>query len=245
VRLQAVSAPVFDLRSKRNLLWQQKVVDFSQAQTTNSGGEVKMLGANKITDLQPTIYATHADFCRIFAEEMTPLYLLSFLLTGDHAQAEKCFVQGLDDSGKGNRVFKEWAESWARRTIIQNAIQMTQPRPGDGGNASEGGPAPEIEPAELAAVATLPNFDRFVYVMSVLERYSNQECSLLLGCSRNEVIAARARALQQVGNSVQLRWKLHEPGQKTDLKTKDLKTKKDERESALKLSNFLHLPITA
>jgi len=43
------------------------------------------------------------------------------------------------------------------------------------------------EPAEILAVIALASFERFVFVMSVLERYSDQECSLLLDCSRGEV----------------------------------------------------------
>jgi DNA-directed RNA polymerase specialized sigma24 family protein len=54
------------------------------------------------------------------------------------------------------------------------------------------------EQAEIAAVLELSPFERFVFVMSVLEHYSEHECSILLGCSRRDVIAARTRALQQV-----------------------------------------------
>ena len=75
-----------------------------------------------------TQYATSADFHRIFNEEMEGLYLLSFLLTADHKNAEQCFVSGIEDSIKGNPVFKEWARSWARRVIIQNAIRVINPR---------------------------------------------------------------------------------------------------------------------
>jgi hypothetical protein len=28
---------------------------------------------------------------------------------------------------EGHHVFKEWAESWARRAVIQNAIRMIRP----------------------------------------------------------------------------------------------------------------------
>ena len=35
--------------------------------------------------------------------------------------------------------------------------------------------------------------------MSVLEHYSDNECSILLGCVRKDVIDARARALQHLG----------------------------------------------
>jgi len=39
-------------------------------------------------------YAVAGDFCRIFAEGMSGIYLLSFLLTGDRVKAEECFVSG-------------------------------------------------------------------------------------------------------------------------------------------------------
>jgi len=168
-----------------------------------------MLGARQIANREPARYATGSDFCRIFKENMNGLYLLSFLLTGNHVTAEKCFVQGLDDSGKGNRVFREWARSWARRTIIQNAIHLIRPRPTDNGKASfvaqDHSVHPSTEPAEIAAIIELPAFERFVFVMSVLERYTDRECSLLLDCAPAAVAAGRIRALQQIGRSVEHR----------------------------------------
>jgi DNA-directed RNA polymerase specialized sigma24 family protein len=163
---------------------------------------VKMPVANKPVHQQPTAYATAADFCRIFAKDMNRLYLLSLLLTADESDAESCFVQGLETSGKNSRVFKEWAESWARRTIVQNAIHMVRPRAGASvsGSFYGTGKATHI-PAELAAVVELPIFERFVFVITVLEGYSEQECSLLLDCTRGEVGEAKVRALEQVGNS--------------------------------------------
>src|SRR5579864_1581319 len=89
-------------------------------------------GNPKVTDQEPASYATGADFCRIFARDMNSLYLLSFLLTGYHAIAEKCFVRGLEVSSKSHPVFKKWAESWARRTIIRSAIEKIRPRLADG-----------------------------------------------------------------------------------------------------------------
>jgi hypothetical protein len=73
-------------------------------------------------------YATAADFKQIFTEDVDSLYLLSLLLTGDHEKAEECFVGSIGESTKGNRVFKEWARSWARRSIIQRAIRLINPR---------------------------------------------------------------------------------------------------------------------
>ena len=72
-------------------------------------------------------YATLADFKRIFSEDVNSLFLLSFLLTGTPDKAEECFVEGIGESTKGNYVFKEWARSWARRTIIQSSIRLIAP----------------------------------------------------------------------------------------------------------------------
>jgi len=150
----------------------------------------------------PARYATRADFCRIFHEEMNSLYLLSSLLTADDEKAEKCFVRGLEDSADGTPVFREWAHSWARRTIIQNAVRMIGPRPTDSNSTSiqaSGGGAANMR-AEIAAIVELPAFDRFAFVLSVFEHFSDQECSLLLSCTSREVIAARTRTFERLAN---------------------------------------------
>jgi DNA-directed RNA polymerase specialized sigma24 family protein len=145
-------------------------------------------------------YAIAADFCRIFENEMNRLYLLSYLLTGDRGMAEACFERSLEDATHNNRVFRDWATSWARRAIMLNAIAMVRPRQHEGSLTSSGMPDAN-EPAPISAVLELPAFERFVFVMSVLEGQSPRECSLLLGCSRDEVLAAQSRALQQMGQS--------------------------------------------
>jgi DNA-directed RNA polymerase specialized sigma24 family protein len=155
----------------------------------------------------PTSYASNGDFCRIFHEETDSLYQLSFLLTADRDKAQQCFVSGLEDSLKGSRVFKEWAHSWARRAIIQNAVRVINPRPiGENipSSFNSSGKPLVAEPAEIAAILELAPFERFVYVMSVLEHYSDQDCSVLLGCSRRDVNAARIRAFEQIGNVMEL-----------------------------------------
>jgi hypothetical protein len=164
---------------------------------------------------RPTPYASSADFCRIFDQDMNDLYLLSFLLTADREKAEQCFVSGLEDAVEGNPVFQEWARSWARRAIIQNAVRAINPRPVERGGSSRSTSVdnhdkalPPQQQVEIAGVLALEPFDRFVYVMTVLERYSDHECSLLLSCARREVLAARTRALQQLGSAMELHYKL-------------------------------------
>jgi len=153
----------------------------------------------------PTQYASRSDFCRVFHEETDSLYRLAFLLTADSEKAQQCFVSGLENSVNGNPVFKDWARSWARRAIIQNAVRIINPWPTEE-NAPSDFNADERtlakEQPEIAAVLDLPPFERFVFVMSVLEHYSEHECSILLGCSRREVVAARIRALRQIGSAV-------------------------------------------
>jgi hypothetical protein len=149
----------------------------------------------------PAPYASSDDFRRVFHEETDSLSRLAFLLTADREKAQQCFVSGLEDSVNGSPVFKEWAHTWARRTIIQNAVRVISPRPMEEHAHSgfdSGGTALAVEHAETAAVLQLGPFERFVYVVSVLERYSDQDCSVLLGCTRRDVIAGRIRALQQV-----------------------------------------------
>ncbi len=170
-----------------------------------------MFGSRKVIKQTTTPYATQADFRRVFQEDMNRFYLLSFLLTGERDLAEQCFVSGLKMSSEGNPVFKEWATSWARRTIILTAIRMVRPRLGDPQRSSvppkSAGPS-AISRAEIANIIALPPFGRFVFVMSVLECYTEQECSLLLGCTRREAMEARERALRRTGEGAALRRKV-------------------------------------
>jgi hypothetical protein len=157
---------------------------------------------------RPTPYASNDDFRRVFDQDMNSLYLLSFLLTADREKAEQCFVSGLEDAVEGNPVFKEWARSWARRVIIVNAVRVINPRPMEenghpiSASVSSNGKRPPVEQVEIAAILRLEPFERFVYVMTVLERYSDQDCSLLLGCARRDVVAARTRAFEQIGSAM-------------------------------------------
>jgi hypothetical protein len=157
--------------------------------------------AMQITNPKP--YASRDDFRQVFDEDMNTLYLLSYLLTADREKAEQCFVSGLEDAVDGNPVFQEWARSWARRVIIVNAVRAINPRPMEENSPSSSAAlsgnvkTPAVKQVEMAAVLALDPFERFVYVMTVLERYSDQDCSLLLGCVR------RALALS---SGLEARW---------------------------------------
>ena len=155
-------------------------------------------------------YATARDFCRIFGQHMNSLYLLSLLLVGDHGKAEQCFVDALKNASSRRTVFRDWARSWARRAVLQSAqlmINPRTPRPDQSLMARSVESSKNIasERLEVAAVLGLETFDRFVFVMSVLEGYSVHECAILLGTTRREATEARTRALRQLGREVESR----------------------------------------
>ena len=169
---------------------------------------MRTLRTAPISHQEAVRYACVADFCQMFVNDMEGIYLLSFLLTGTHSLAEECFVHGLEDYRRGNPVFKEWTRSWVRRTIIRSAIKLVRPQPASNrtpGSTSDLGAGNAMTlPAAIASIVGLPQFERFVFVMAVLERYCEQECSLLLNCTRGDVIAARNRALQQIAEHGEL-----------------------------------------
>jgi hypothetical protein len=146
-------------------------------------------------------YATHSDFCAIFLEHLDRLYLLALILVYDELIAERCFLAALDSCAEENRVFKESALSWSRRSVIKNAIRIVLPASGHSSPQRLVGKRNGLnldDDASLKYVRDLPPFDRFVFVMSVLERYSDHECAALLGCSRTDILPARIRAFQQI-----------------------------------------------
>jgi DNA-directed RNA polymerase specialized sigma24 family protein len=146
-------------------------------------------------------YATRGDFCRIFQEDMQSLYQLAFLLTGNHADAEQCFVAGIEDALNEDAVFEDRARNWSRRAVIKNAIRMIASAAARSYGQPDHCAEAEDESAPcttIGAVAQLATLDRIVFVMTVLERYSEWECAALLGCSARDVHQARIRALQQL-----------------------------------------------
>ena len=156
---------------------------------------------DRLSTTRVQVYATQDEFCRIFAEDENALYLLAYLLTTDTLKAEQCVVAGLEDSIQGNPVFKEWVRSWSKRMIIKNAIRMISPAPGQVNGAPHVSDSDAVEldlGSALTAVLHLAPLERFVFVMSVLEGYSIQECSILLSCTKEDAAIAQSRALQHI-----------------------------------------------
>lgn len=153
--------------------------------------------------------ATCEDFRKLFTEDVHGLHLLSFLLTADHEKAERCFVAGLDACVEGDSVFKEWAHPWAQRMIVRNAVQIIAPQPRAARSTPRTFCLPNnpdlaeiaLEDGLFARVLALDDFERFVYVLSILEGYSIQDCAGLLGTLQQTITEARVLALKHVADS--------------------------------------------
>jgi DNA-directed RNA polymerase specialized sigma24 family protein len=166
--------------------------------------------SNRVRRREPNSYATREDFISVFSEDRNELFQLSLLLTGDHKKAEKCFVAGIENCVSQSRVFKEWARTWAKRIIVENAIRELRPHPSLRGSSSvatvfshRGKLSDPGGHFDVDAVLGLEDFERFVFVMSVLEHYSHHECALLLGCSASEIREGRLHALEHLATSGQ------------------------------------------
>jgi hypothetical protein len=98
----------------------------------------------------------------------------------------------------------DWASSWARRAVLKYAIQLVRPVPDHPDSLPfirRKGTATSAENNPFAAILALSPFERFVYVMSILEGQSERDCAILLRCSRRDVIIARVLALTRLSNT--------------------------------------------
>jgi hypothetical protein len=159
-----------------------------------------MLQPIRVVDESAMPDPTVTDLFKTFDEEMHSLYLLSFLLTGDHDKAEQCLVSAMGEFVEGVGVFMGWARSSTRRAVLKCAIEMIMPAPEHTDYLSlisleRASAAVENDP--FSSILLLDAFERFVFVMSCLEGQSDEECATLLGCSRHDVMMARVLALKR------------------------------------------------
>jgi hypothetical protein len=153
-----------------------------------------------LVDENATPYVTVSDLLRTFNEEMHSLYLLSFLLTADHDKADKCLVSAMGECVEGNGELMGWPLSWTRGAVLRHAIQMIKPAPEHTDYVSFISLKRSATPAEskpFASILLLDTFERFVFVMSILEEQSDEDCAILLRCSRRDIMMARVLALKR------------------------------------------------
>ena len=142
-------------------------------------------------------YATAKDFCSVFHRGMASLYQLAFLLAADHHKAQQIFAASLEECLNGNSVFRQRIGSWAKRVIVTTAVRVLAPACSQSDDLRVGHEAPNLKPRgeRHEAITRLSLFTRFVFVMTVLERFSVSECAVLLRCAREEIVQAQSRAV--------------------------------------------------
>jgi len=164
---------------------------------------MNMLEPMHVVEERATPYATAADLFKTFTEEMHSLHLLSLLLTADNDKAEQCFVSAMGECLEEIGVLMEWTRSRARRAILKYAIRMIMPVPAHADSLSLVGLKPKATAGTnpLAQILALDPFERFVFVISVLEGRSEQDCAILLRSSRRDIMIARVLALKRLATS--------------------------------------------
>jgi hypothetical protein len=165
----------------------------------------------QVRDDAESLSASQGDFCRILSEGLDGLYQLSLLLTGNLERARRCLVAGLDGATEPSTLGK-WVISWVKHLIVENAIRELNPRPRHTHSPSSMTAFHYVgrlssDPGrhfELETILALEDFERFVFVMSVLQSYSEHKCVLLLECSVSEIREARTSALKKLIESLHM-----------------------------------------
>lgn len=163
---------------------------------------MKYIGQGHGTRTDPrdraTQYATADEFCAIFRDNMKRFYLLALWLTASETTAEQCFTAALNDCRKSTGVFRPWAYSWSQLAVVKSAIRLVQPKLSEIHTFTFSALRPRGIPPSAQFVMALNPFDRFVYVLSVLDRYSSRDCAILLGCRRHDVQRAKRRVFEGI-----------------------------------------------
>jgi hypothetical protein len=154
-------------------------------------------------------YASTEEFSRAFEYDRVGLQKLALLLTANKEVAKRCLILAFRECIASDSVFKGWVFSWTRRVVIRNAISLVMSHGGQSlvntNCDADRGTLAFCSDDRLGAIADyesildLSEFDRFVLVICVLERYSIHDCALLLGRSPRDIDEARQRVGKQVG----------------------------------------------
>jgi hypothetical protein len=139
----------------------------------------------------------------MWVDKMAELYLLAFMLTADKQTAEECMLGAVDEYLNSSATsLVDWMKDKGRQAVIERAVQCVNPKvkasyswtlPAGTRSLS----APVHQP--FAVITALGTFERFVYVLTVLEGYEEEECAEVLECRPSEVVAARKLSRQLVG----------------------------------------------
>jgi hypothetical protein len=142
------------------------------------------------------------DECQFLIFHMDAYYSLALLLTASEEDAESCFALALDMWSQACKAqyprVEDIVHKSMKRALVDSAIEICHPVLGrmhdaSGMYLSTASSASSSSPW-IACILQLETFERFVFVLSVLESYSDQECAELLDCQPEEIADARVQA---------------------------------------------------
>jgi len=141
----------------------------------------------------------------MWLDEMAELYLLAFMLTADKVTAEQCVLDAVDEYLISSELsLIDWVKSRARHAVIKCAVQRATPKAKAVYTWSvPGGTRASISSSHqpFAVITALSAFERFVYVLTMLEGYEVDECADVLKCLPAEVVAAQRLSHQLVASN--------------------------------------------
>lgn len=148
-------------------------------------------------------YATAEDFGTLFESKRDALRRLALLLTGSSEMVEQTLSLALKDCRLNGSVSTDWMLQWARRAIVRNAIHLVLPPAATAATEnhdqrhddSRSMKAATALPTDIPSILRMPDFERLVFVITVLEHISLQDCALLMDRSPKEVRDAQNRSM--------------------------------------------------
>ncbi len=141
-----------------------------------------------------TVIPPAAEVVESWLDNFMELHLLSFLLTADKRLAEQCFSDAMEDSVCTSRAVADWTNGPGRGAVTRRAIEAIRPVPKRVQSWSfASGARPLLAAAHepFSVITSLGAFERFVFVLTVLEGQSEEECAALLECELEEVAESR------------------------------------------------------
>jgi hypothetical protein len=159
-------------------------------------------------------YASPAEIVACFEDQRNVLGRLAFLITGDHATADRAVVQACEMTLQRNSPFRDWLFEWAKAATIAGAIShgteairiceaaYKDRRCPHAEHLSQGDAEQRAASLNLilgidaqTLIAELDPLSRAVLVLRVAIRSSIQDCALRLNVSRAAAVGANCRAL--------------------------------------------------
>ncbi len=166
------------------------------------------------TALDARHHASPAEVVTCFQDQRALLHALAFLITSDHATADRAIIAACEMTLHGNSPFRDWLLEWAKTATIASAISLrkeairmceaeyrdrrcTHADHLSQGDAEERAATLEFilraDPEQL--IAELDPLCRAILVLRVAIRSSIQDCALRLNVCRTAVLAANCHVL--------------------------------------------------